>query len=68
MDIKIISYNCNSFRTNSEIISKLLLISDILCIQESFVCDNDSAILENFNNEFLVAVEPAVRRQDVFIG
>ena len=68
MDLKVISYNCNSFRTNSEIISRLLGSSDILFIQESFICDNDSAILENFNNDFYVAVEPAVRREDVFVG
>ena len=68
MDLRIISYNCNSFRSNAEIISSLLDKSDVLCIQETFICQNDLAILENFDDRFYVAAEPAIRKDDTFVG
>ena len=68
MDLRIISYNCNSFRSNAEIISRLLGISDVFCIQETFICRDDVAILENFDDHFYVAAEPAIRKDDTFVG
>ena len=68
MGLRVISYNCNSFRSNAEIISSLLDNCDILCIQETFICQNDLAILDNFDDRFYVAAEPAVRKDDTFIG
>ena len=49
---KIVSYNCNSVRNNSEIVKSLLLDSDILFLQELMLEKRDLGILNDFNEDF----------------
>ena len=49
---RIISYNCNSIRNNSEIVKSLLLNTDILFLQELMLEKRDIGILNDFDNNF----------------
>ena len=68
MDLKIITFNCQSARANIEIITKLLDECDILFLQETFLTDVNKDILENINPEFSLAQTLAVRKIDQFYG
>ena len=50
--VKLISYNCNSIRNNSEIVKDLLNKTDILFLQEIMLCKSDLALLNDFNEDF----------------
>ena len=50
--IRLISYNCNSIRNNSEIVKDLLCKCDILFLQEIMLCKSDLALLNDFNKDF----------------
>ena len=50
--VKIVSYNCNSVRNNSEIVKSLFLDSDILFLQELMLEKRDVGILNDFNEDF----------------
>ena len=49
---RVVSYNCNSIRNNSEIVKSLLLDADILFIQELMLEKSDLGILNDFNSNF----------------
>ena len=49
---KIISYNCNSIRCNSEIVKSLLVDADILFLQELMLERRDLGFLNDFNDNF----------------
>ena len=66
MDLKVISYNCQSVRSNYEIISKLLNDCDILFLQETFLTDVNKDILDIINVDFSSAQTPAIRKCDQF--
>ena len=68
MDLKVISYNCQSVRSNFEIISKLLRDCDILFLQETFLTDVNKDILDTINIDFSSAQTPAIRKIDQFFG
>ena len=68
MHLKVISYNCQSVRAHSEIISKLLCDCDILLLQETFLSDINSDVLDNINLDFSAAHTPAIRKIDQFYG
>ena len=50
--IRLISFNCNSIRNNSEIVKGLLDNTDILFLQEIMLCRSDLALLNDFNEDF----------------
>ena len=68
MELKVISYNCQSVRSNYEIISKLLNECDILFLQETFLTDVNKDILDTINVDFSSAQTPAIRKSDQFFG
>ena len=68
MDLKVISYNCQSVRSNYEIISKLLNDCDILFLQETFLTDVNKDILDIINVDFSSAQTTAIRKCDQFFG
>ena len=68
MDLKVISYNCQSVRSNSEIISKLMNGCDILFLQETFLTEVNKDILDSINIDFSSAQTPAIRKIDKFCG
>ena len=49
---KIVTYNCNSIRNNSEIVKSLLSKVDILFLQELMLEKRDLGILNDFNDNF----------------
>ena len=50
--VRITSFNCNSFRKNIYVIRKLLNVSDIVCLQETFLHVHDNAYLERVDKNF----------------
>ena len=68
MDLKVISYNCQSVRSNSEIISKLMNGCDILFLQETFLTEVNKDISDSINIDFSSAQTPAIRKIDKFCG
>ena len=68
MDLKIITYNCQSYNSNSVIIKNLLLDCDILCIQESLISYSNSYLLNTIDNDFDFVLNDAVRDLDQFSG
>ena len=60
MDLKIVSFNCNSARKNTSIIQELLLIYDIVLLQETFLIDEDINYLSNLNTLFEFAAVPSL--------
>ena len=68
LNLRVISYNCQSFNTKTQIIGKLLDSCDILCLQETLLNNENFINLENLNSNFLTAHVPAVRNHQVFRG
>ena len=64
-NIKCISYNCRSFRSNLRIISNFLIQCDILFLQETIVSDHAS--IPNFP-DFLYLLVPSKRSENSFYG
>ena len=50
--IRVVSYNCNSVRNNSEIVKSLFHDSDIVLLQELMLEKRDLDILNDFNKDF----------------
>ena len=50
--VKVISYNCNSVRNNSEIVKSFFNNADIICLQELMLERRDLDILNDFNENF----------------
>ena len=68
MHLNVISYNCQSARAHSEVISKLLSECDMLLLQETFLPDINSDLLDNINLNFSSAHTAAIRKSDQFYG
>ena len=68
MDLKIITYNCQSYNSNSGIIKNLLSVCDILCIQESLISNSNSYLLNSIDDDFDFVLNDAVRDLDQFSG
>ena len=68
MHPKIISYNCESFCKNVNIIRVLLGKCDVLLLQETLLTENSDVSMEECSDEFDVCITPATRRRDCFIG
>lgn len=50
--VRVVSYNCNSIRNNSEVVKSLLNEFDIVLLQELMLEKRDLDILDDFDNEF----------------
>ena len=50
--VKIISYYCNSFRNNLQVISSLMANNDIILLQELMLMKSDVSVLDIFNDDF----------------
>ena len=68
MNLKIISFNCQSLRSNFEIISDLTKNCDVLCLQETLIDDNNHHFLDQIDENFMCAYVPSVRKADCFVG
>ena len=66
--LKVISFNCHSLNANAAIIDNLLGDCDILCLQETLIDHNNAQILNQFDNNFMVAYESATRRAECYTG
>ena len=66
-NLKIISYNCQSLRSNVGIVQNLLTNCDILCLQETLIDENNCGILDQIDENFMSAYVPSVRKPDCFI-
>ena len=68
MAIKIVSFNCYSVNSNTEVLKLLLSKCDIMLLQETLLSDDNSGILQELSEDFDFAHVPAVRKQDNFRG
>ena len=50
--MRLVTYNCNLVRNNSETVKNLLNRSDIVCLQELMLSKSDIMFLNHFNNDF----------------
>ena len=68
MELKIISYNCQSFKSNIDIVKELLHKCDVLFLQETLIDDNNFSLLDQIDDDFMSAYLPATRKVDCFVG
>ena len=68
LNLRVISYNCQSFNSKTQIIESLLNSCDILCLQETLLNDENSSNLDKLDHNFLTAHVPAVRNLENFRG
>ena len=66
--MRLMSYNCHSFNSNLNIICSLLSSCDILCLQETLICDENSHLYDNLDYNFISSYAPATRKNDVTSG
>ena len=66
--MKLISFNCHSFRRNIDIISSLLQQCDILLLQETYLTEDYSKELGNLGGMYGYYATPAVRDANCFTG
>ena len=67
-NLKIISFNCQSFNSKGPLIHSLLEKCDILCLQETFITECTSNCYDNFHKDFVNAYTPALRKDDMAAG
>ena len=66
--LRIITFNCQSFASNVEVISDLLKRCDILLLQETLISDVNSHLLEGFDDNFCISYTPSSRQNSVLYG
>ena len=66
--LRIISYNCRSFNTNSVIISSLLENCDVVLLQETLLNNDTSHLLDSLNANFNSFSVPSSRDASNFSG
>ena len=66
--LRIITYNCQSFTSNVEVITDLLKMCDILLLQETLVNDVNSYLLEGLDDNFCFSYTPSSRQNNVLYG
>ena len=66
--LKIISFNCQSFESNFEIVREVIRSCDILLLQETFLTENFSDKLQKLGDEFEFLATPATRNPLCFTG
>ena len=67
-NLRVISFNCQSFNRKTNIIESLLNSCDVLCLQETLLNDDNYSNLENLDNNFLTFHVPAIRNVETFTG
>ena len=67
-NLRVISYNCESFNRNSHMIKLLLNECDILLLQETLLCDHSLDVFQSLHDEFSYYAVSAVRSENVFVG
>ena len=68
-NLRVISYNCQSFSCKTQFITSLLSDCDILLLQETILTEIDSYKIDQLSNDdFLSACVPAVRNIQSFQG
>ena len=60
MELKIVSFNCNSIKRNAEIVNNLLASHDIICLKETFLPRDNLNFLNQFDENFNYEVTPSV--------
>ena len=68
MNLRILSFNCESFSKNVEFVKMLLVECDVLLLQETLLTENSIELLNDVDPDFSCFATPAVRREDVFVG
>ena len=66
--LKIVTYNCQSFTCNREIISEILEQCDILLLQETLITEVNSFLLSNLNDNFCFSFTSALRPNNSLYG
>ena len=66
--MRVISYNCQSFRNNVPLVKSLLNRCEILLIQETHLPESGSGVLDDLDDQIVNAFAPAIRKDDVFVG
>ena len=67
-NLRIVSYNCQSFNCNIEFIRQLLETCDVLCLQETLLNDINECQLDNLNDDFVSTHVSSVRNSNMFVG
>ena len=66
--LKIVTYNCQSFTCNREIISEILESCDILLLQETLITEVNSFLLSNINDDFCFSFTSAHKANNSLYG
>ena len=66
--LQIISFNCQSVRSNLEIIQNLTTECDIICLQETLIDENNFDILGQIDSSFMMNTSLRLDSLDVFQG
>ena len=61
--LKLASFNCGGFRSNFHLVKSLLSNYDIVCIQETLLCDSDNMRLGDVSDKFSYVFQSAVRNK-----
>lgn len=67
-NLRIISYNWQSFNSKTQLIESLKNSRDTLCLQETLLNDKNSTYLEKLDNNFITVHVQAVRNLGIFRG
>ena len=65
--LRIITYNCQSFRSNKSVVKKLLEQSDILLIQETLLTDCNANELETVTDDRFIVEHRAAEHNGSFL-
>ena len=66
--MNICTYNCQSVNANIEFIKMLTATSDIICLQETLLNDNNHSVLATIDGSFDYCHTPATRNPEVSVG
>ena len=66
--VRIVSFNCQSFNSNFEIIDKLLSHCDFLLLQETLVTEHNANFFNKLDKKFNFCYQPAVRSDSFSYG
>ena len=67
-NLRIVSYNCQSFNCNIEFIKQLLETCDVLCLQETYLNDILESELDNLNYDLVSSHVSTVRNSNTLVG
>ena len=67
-NLRVITYNCQSFNSKKVILDSLLNSCDLLCLQETFINDENSLNLDTLDESFISSYVPAWRNSEFSRG